>query len=196
MRLFILAHLLYNNDSLKELRILRGAPAPDTPAKENCGRKSALIEHDARHLKLESSATEKPQQAAILHGSPAKSGQGLEGRPQARLNLPLLPPLFPIGTSISSAANAHVPPLGVQRNSPGACPSPFGDGLLTLSSDFTSSNFQQKMCQIPSAAHSPSALHSQALVRISQTSSCSKHTFDWSWLKGDSHLHAKSHGFY
>ncbi|KAJ8380602.1 hypothetical protein SKAU_G00013800 [Synaphobranchus kaupii] len=29
-------------------------------AKENCGRKSLLIEHDACHLKLESSRTEKP----------------------------------------------------------------------------------------------------------------------------------------
>lgn len=35
------------------------------PAKENCGRKSLLIEHEACHLKLESSETQKPQQADI-----------------------------------------------------------------------------------------------------------------------------------
>lgn len=34
-------------------------------AKENCGRKSLLIEHEACHLKLESSETRKPQQAGI-----------------------------------------------------------------------------------------------------------------------------------
>lgn len=34
-------------------------------AKENCGRKSLLIEHEACHLKLESSETPKPQQAGI-----------------------------------------------------------------------------------------------------------------------------------
>lgn len=34
-------------------------------AKENCGRKSLLIEHEACHLKLESSETQKPQQAGI-----------------------------------------------------------------------------------------------------------------------------------
>ncbi|GAA6098874.1 uncharacterized [Tachysurus ichikawai] len=51
---------------VEKLRILPEAPAPAGPAKENCGRKGALIEHDARHLKLESSATEKPQRAAIL----------------------------------------------------------------------------------------------------------------------------------
>lgn len=35
-------------------------------AKENCGRKSLLIEHEACHLKLESSKTQKPQQAGIF----------------------------------------------------------------------------------------------------------------------------------
>lgn len=34
-------------------------------AKKNCGRKSLLIEHEACHLKLESSKTQKPQQAGI-----------------------------------------------------------------------------------------------------------------------------------
>lgn len=34
-------------------------------AKKNCGRKSLLIEHEACHLKLESSETQKPQQAGI-----------------------------------------------------------------------------------------------------------------------------------
>lgn len=34
-------------------------------AKENCGRKSLLIEHEVCHLKLESSETQKPQQAGI-----------------------------------------------------------------------------------------------------------------------------------
>ena len=71
---------------VEKLPILHGVPAPAGLAKENCGRKSALIEHDAHHLKLESSATEKPQQAAVLYGSPANFGQKLEGRPQAPLN--------------------------------------------------------------------------------------------------------------
>lgn len=80
---------------VEKLRILRGVPAPASLAKENCGRKSALIEHDARHLKLESSATEKPQQAAILHGSPANSGQEYEGQPRASLNSPASSTSFP-----------------------------------------------------------------------------------------------------
>ena len=40
-------------------------------AKENCGRKSLLIGHDACHLKLESSETEKPQQAGRQAGRQA-----------------------------------------------------------------------------------------------------------------------------
>lgn len=47
--------------------VLLGAAAAWTcaAAKENCGRKSLLIEHEACHLKLESSETQKPQQAGI-----------------------------------------------------------------------------------------------------------------------------------
>lgn len=50
---------------VEKLRVQSGAPARLSHAKENCGRKRPLIEHDARHLKLKSSATEKPQQAGI-----------------------------------------------------------------------------------------------------------------------------------
>lgn len=49
-----------------KLTLLRAAAVSTcAAAKENCGRKSLLIEHEACHLKLESSKTLKPQQAGI-----------------------------------------------------------------------------------------------------------------------------------
>ncbi len=61
--------------------------------KKNCGRKRPLIEHDARHLKLKSSATEKPQQAGISLAPLLKSSR-------ASWDQPLCPdpdPHFPAG---------------------------------------------------------------------------------------------------
>ena len=57
----------------EEKKVACGKPVPlraaavwtCAAAKENCGRKSLLIEHEACHLKLESSETQKPQQAGI-----------------------------------------------------------------------------------------------------------------------------------
>ncbi|CAM4538923.1 unnamed protein product [Leuciscus chuanchicus] len=63
------------------LRIQSGAPVRLSHAKENCGRKRPLIEHDARHLKLKSSATEKPQQAGISLAPLLKSSRASWDQP-------------------------------------------------------------------------------------------------------------------